>query len=389
MLKSLALIVVSGLLITTLGLSQATAPAAGLDDAHKAKAQAMAKKGVDFLLSQKNEQGGWGFDPKETHPALTAMVLKTLIQSGMKVDDPAIAGGFEQLMKFKQPDGGFYNPKEGNANYTTSVAAMVFATANNPKYKEPLDGAVKFLRGQQITAGGKTPSGEAIAKDHPYEGGVSYGKQGRPDLSNQGFWMEAMHEAGVSGDDEAMQRAAAFVKRLQNRSEGMEGEFKFKGEDDGGFIYAVNKKDGVFVGESMAGDSDRGLRSYGSMTYTGFKSMLYANVSKKDPRVQAAFEWIRKNWRLDTNPNMPEASSKQGLFYYYQVLAKAMRAYGQDVITDSRGIAHNWRHELIDTLAPLQKEAGQWGPNEADRWMEGDAKLVTCYVLMALQDVLK
>jgi squalene-hopene/tetraprenyl-beta-curcumene cyclase len=202
------------------------------------------------------------------------------------------------------------------------------------------------------------------------------------------MWMEALHEAGVSGDDPAMKRALAFVKRMQNRTEGTAGEvFVAKGEDDGGFVYAVRRQGATFVGESKAGESRRGLRSYGSMTYIGFKSMLYANVAKDDPRVQAAYEWIRRYWRLDSNPNMPEGQSKEGLFYYYHVFAKALRAWGQDVIPDARGVKHNWRHELIEVLARQQRADGGWA-NSASRWMEASPVLTTCYSLLALEEAL-
>ncbi len=361
-----------------------------LDAQHIAKARKGINSGLCFLLQRPNADGGWGFAPGESHPALTSLVLVALLQHpDYGIESPVVEKGFASLMKSRQADGGFYNPQEGNANYTTSVAVMAFAAAGDPRYKDALEGAVRFLRGQQIVPGSKDPTGRAIGENDPYVGGVSYGQQGRPDLSNLGFWMEAMHEAGVSGDDPAMQRALAFVKTLQNRTEGTEGQaFVVRGSNDGGFIYGVRREGEGFVGESKAGEDQRGLRSYGSMTYTGFKSMLYAKVDRNDPRVQAAYEWIRKYWRLDSNPNMPEAQSRQGLYYYYHVFAKALRAWGQDVIPDARGIQHNWRAELIDVLEAQRKPDGSW-VNEADRWMEASPTLVTCYAVLALQESLK
>lgn len=369
-----------------------TAPPAetdAIDADHLATAQEDINSGLVFLLKQRNADGGWGFAPGESHPALTALVLKALLRHpDYGIDSPVAVRGFACLMKARQPDGGFYNPREGNANYTTSVAVMALAAAKDPRRRDVLAGAVKFLRGQQIVPGAKTPTGEVISDRHPYVGGVSYGQHGRPDLSNVGFWMEAMHQAGVPGDDPDMQRALAFVRVLQNRTEGSEGQvFVVRGEDDGGHIYAVRRQGDGFVGESKAGSGQRGLRSYGSMTYTGFKSMLYANVARNDPRVRAAFDWIRKYWRLDSNPNMPEAQSRQGLYYYYHVFTKALRAWGQDVIADSRGIKHNWRHELIDVLHGQRRPGGSWA-NTEDRWMEGSPTLVTCYVVLALEEAL-
>ena len=375
-------------------LPAATAPSSTAMDAEHARTAAeLIRDGIAFFLSKQNADGGWGFDmpPGQSHPGLTAMVLKCLLQHpDFDNDSPPVAKGFEFLMKSRQPDGGFYVPQEGNANYVTSLAVMALATAKDPKHKSELADAIKFLRGQQIRPGSTTPAGEAVAEDNPFVGGVSYGKHGRPDLSNLGFWMEAMHEAGVSGDDADMQRALAFVQRVQNRTEGTEGQsFVVRGEDDGGFIYAIDRKGSEFVGESMAGDGDRGLRSYGSMTYTGFKSLLYANVAKGDPRVRAAYEWIRRYWRLDSNPNMPQMQSQQGLYYYYHVFAKALRAWGQDVISDTRDVPHNWRQELIDVLAGSRKSADGrkcWSNDKEERWFEGNPILATAYAVLALQE---
>lgn len=362
-----------------------------IDAASLTKVRKEINKGLAFLMSRRNDDGGWGFAPGQSHPALTAMVLKAILQHPEYDNESAVVKkGFKCLLKFRQADGGFYNPKEGNANYITSIAVMAFVAAKDPAYKTIMADAVKFLRSQQIILGSKTPTGQVIDEKNPYAGGVSYGKHGRPDLSNVGMWMDALHEAGVPADDPAMQRALAFVARLQNRTEGTEGRsFVVRGDDDGGFIYAVNQKDGKFVGESKAGGGRRGLRSYGSMTYVGFKSMLYANVARDDPRVRAAYEWIRKYWRLDSNPNMPEAQSKQGLFYYYHVFAKALRAWGQDEIPDSRDVKHNWREELIDVLSAQQNEDGSWVNKDAARWYEGNAVLASCYAILALQETLK
>ena len=370
----------------------ASLPAAlteAIDAAHLVKAQKAINNGLGFLLSKQNADGGWGFQPGASHPALTAMAVKALLRHPQYTPaSPAVSKGLGCLMKFRQGDGGFYVPGQGNRNYITSVAVMALVEAG-PEHRQPLADAVKFLRGLQIVAGSKAPGGEKIGEKHPWTGGVSYGEHGRPDLSNEGMWMEALHAAGVPGDDPAMQRALAFVKRLQNRTEGTEGQvFVVRGADDGGFVYAIGGKDGEFVAESKAGFDDRGLRSYGSMTYTGFKSMLYANVDRKDPRVRAAFDWIREYWRLDANPNMPQLRSKQGLFYYYHVFAKALRAWGQDVIPDKRGVKHNWREELIDVLADIQAGDGSWVNADEERWFEGNPVLATCYAVLALEETL-
>jgi len=215
---------------------------------------------------------------------------------------------------------------------------------------------------------------------------VNYGKPAeaggprRPgDLSNVAFWMDAMHDAGVDQNDEHVQRALKFLNRVQNRSESNPEKFAADGSNDGGFVYSpVESKGG-------AGANNQGLRSYGSMTYAGFKSMLYAGVAKDDPRVRAAFDWIRRYWTLDSNPNLPTQQNQEGLYYYYHTYAKALRAWDQPIIRDGKGKEHNWREELIDAVAQRVQKNGSWD-NDKDRWDEGSPVLVTAYVIAALQE---
>ena len=132
----------------------------------------------------------------------------------------------------------------------------------------------------------------------------------------------------------------------------------------------------------MAGTTpEGGLRSYGSMTYAGLKSMIYAGVQRDDPRVKAALKWLRLHYDVKSNPGMGEA----GLFYYYQTFAKALEALGSDEFVDEAGNKHDWRADLRTELARRQLPDGSW-VNATDRWYEGDPSLVTGYSLLALAD---
>jgi squalene-hopene/tetraprenyl-beta-curcumene cyclase len=130
----------------------------------------------------------------------------------------------------------------------------------------------------------------------------------------------------------------------------------------------------------MAGTTAQGgLRSYGSMTYAGLKSMIYAGVDAEDARVKAAFNWIRRHYDVQSNPGMGET----GLYYYLHTFAKALDIMGVDVVEDMQKNRHNWRSDLIGELGRRQRADGSW-VNEKDRWLEGDPNLVTAYALLAL-----
>ncbi len=160
--------------------------------------------------------------------------------------------------------------------------------------------------------------------------------------------------------------------------------------DDGGFFYSP-----VGDGDSEAGmvttpDGNKHPRSYGTMTYAGLKSMIYAGVSKDDPRVKAAVGWIQKHWSLDENPGMGEADpshAQHGLYYYFYVFGHALHAYGHPVIADTQGVRHDWRVELIKKTAALQRPDGSWVGER--RWMESNPVLVTAYTVLALEEAQK
>ena len=210
-------------------------------------------------------------------------------------------------------------------------------------------------------------------------GGFGYDPEtGRPyaDLSNSLMAYEAMRlteglrdlETESAGRaDLDWDAARAFVEQLQN--------------PDGGFIYKP--------GHSMAGSETNeegavAFRSYGSMTYAGLLSLIYSEVTREDPRVKSAFDWARNHWSLAENPGM----GAEGLYYFFNVLSKALAVYGQDTFETGTGGAIHWRSELLQRLVNLQRVDpatgnGYW-VNDAGRWFESDPLLATTYTLIAL-----
>ena len=324
-------------------------------------------KAVRFLKLSQAADGSWT-SPKV--PGITALTTHSLLKSGVPADDPAVKKGLAFLVKLKQKDGGIYHAQSLHRNYETSITLLALSAANNDgKYDATIKKAEAFLRGLQWD------DTENIKEEDTAFGGAGYGKHQRPDLSNTQFLIEALRATGVKEDDPAMQKALKFVSRCQNlETEHNNTKFASKVED-GGFYYTP-----AAGGTSQAGlTANGGLRSYGSMTYAGLKSMIYAGLKSDDPRVKAAYTWIQKFYSVDTNPGM----GKQGLFYYYHTMARTLSVIDQDTIVDGKGITHDWRKELVDRLATTQRKNGSW-LNEADRWYEGDPNLVSAYCLMAL-----
>ncbi|MFO0901891.1 MAG: prenyltransferase/squalene oxidase repeat-containing protein [Pirellulales bacterium] len=350
------------------GLLARYSPAFADDQSAARQYEQMVTRGIEFLKTK--GQAPDGSYSAMAGPGPTALAATAILKHGRSADDPAVAKSLKYLEQFIQDDGGLNKAGSKYRNYETCLAILAFKEANEGgRYDALLKKADAYVKSEQWDEGeGKDKS------DFTY-GGSGYGSKSRPDLSNTSFLIEALQATGNSADSEAMQRALLFVSRCQNlESEHNTTPFATK-NPDGGFYYTP-----AAGGDSMAGKTDEGgLRSYGSMTYAGLKSMIYAGVGPDDPRVKAAVSWIRKNYDVRSNPGMGEV----GLFYYYHMFAKALDAVGQPTFTDEKGIKHDWKAELRGELAKLQREDGAW-VNKATRWMEGDANLVTSYALLTL-----
>ena len=327
----------------------------------------MRQQAIQFLEVTQSDDGSWS---NSGAVGISGLVTTSLLQNGKTADDPVVAKSLTFLLRNQQPSGGIHAPESRHQNYETCIAMLALSESNSKgKYNEQLNKAETFLRGLQWD------EGEGIESSEGAYGGAGYDSKQRPDMSNTQFLIEALKKSGVADDDPAMLKALKFVSRAQNL-ESPHNTLDFAGKvNDGGFIYTPAKG-----GESKAGTTENGgHKSYGSITYAGLKSMIYAGLTKEDERVKAATEWIRKNYTLSENPGM----GQQGLYYYFQTFAKTMSSLESESFTTTDGNEHFWKQELVKKLAELLQSNGSW-INSADRWYEGDPNLVTAYCLMAL-----
>ena len=339
-------------------------------------------KGVTWLNGEQNaSSGNWG-EPE--YPALTGLVLRATLghPESTLVDKFAKnqKAGFDFILSKVQSDGGIYG--KGLASYNTSICMMALLQAKDAKYEETIRKARKFLINQQADFDKK---GEL---DNTFDGGVGYGSRwAHSDLSNTHLAMEALFYAKHSlkskeGDelDLDWDAAIAFVQKCQNLPKTNKEKWVSTHEDDrGGFVY--------FPGSSMAGEREsangaKALRSYGSMSYAGLLSFIYAEMKEDDPRLMAALDWLKAHYTVEENPGM----GQQGLYYYYHTMSKALTLSGIREIKDASGKKRDWRKELALELLDQQDPKGFW-LNENGRWWERDPILVTSYALLTLERV--
>ncbi|MCM8538889.1 MAG: terpene cyclase/mutase family protein [Lentisphaeraceae bacterium] len=375
-------------LFTALFFSASTTFATGIDNSILKEAQVSVNKAVSFLLSKQNENGSWG--PYGGMPAFTAIVTNSLLTSPEASSSrvkAAVAKAEQSLLKYVQADGSIWakSAEKGYPNYSTSVSVVSFYLINKDKHLNLIKKARNFLKKSQFEENtGATPV-EA--------GGIGYGStKNKSDLSNTQMALEALYithdvenestdAEAVKATKECWDKANKFITRCQAlpTTNDLKWAKAAPGEDVGGFIYSPDRT-------KVEGEE---LRVYGSMTYAGLKSMVYAGylkedkLTKEDPRVKAAMEWVGKNYTLDENPGV----GAQGHFYYIQTMAKALDAYDQDAIKSKDGKTNLWRRDVVKKLLSLQKSDGHW-VNENGRWMENVPEMVTAFSLNSMSHAL-
>ncbi|HYF35868.1 MAG TPA: prenyltransferase/squalene oxidase repeat-containing protein [Prosthecobacter sp.] len=377
----------------TIGVPQMALPQAATQPArHESLKQELGlayQRGLTFLQGKQNaETGQWG----DAEPvAFTALAIASTLLDPSRNPKAPIPANIEKayafLLKNVQPDGGIY--VKARANYNTSMALMALLLNPKPEYEEVMLRARRFVIRQQndFDEKGKT--------DNPFDGGIGYGtpKPDNPahaDLSNTVFALEALHysqallaDKGDAAKGEPKLNFGAAIEFIQNcqnlPGSNKQGWVSTDPKDKGGFVYSPGETRGA---QEKLPDGRTALRSYGSISYAGLLSFIYAGLDKKDPRVEAVMEWLRTNYTVEENPGL----GANGLYYYYHTMAKALTAAKVDFLKTKDGKVIDWRADLTQKILSLQKGDGSWA-NETGRWMESDPVLTTSYMLLALARV--
>jgi len=321
----------------------------------------------------------------DPEPGITAMALTSVQWIARRTGRarPAwVDEGLDFLVALQQPDGSIQ--LHGLDVYTTSVAIEALSAADREQDRGVLARGRNFLLAMQADEG----EGYVSAQD-PHYGGVGYGGDERPDLSNTQMAIEAARLAGASQDDPFFAKARVFLERCQNLSERQELRWP---RAEGGALVSGNDGGATYMpgnspaGENRVADGVWQARSYGSMSYALAKSYVLCGVPATDARVQAVVRWLARNFTVDSNPGYQKAADgAQGLFYYYLVMARTLALLPEATFVDDEGRPIAWRAPLTRKLLDTQRTDGSWINEASPRWWEGAPPLATAYAVLALQ----
>lgn len=357
--------------------------AAVVPEENRTRAEAALTRGAERLLALQNDDDSWGNPPMIGITALCVIALHDApgIDAGKR--DAAIDAGIGFLLDDLDEDGttetlfglrsqpAFWEKTPRYATYSIAVTLLAMATVDKPEHIPLIKRGRAYLRTLQ-----------RVNPNSKHHGGFGYGGGGRSaNLSITAWSAEAMyHTAYVEGD---VQGADPTVTA---QNEAMWASIET-------FLEATQKNPGA--GQDAAADSDAGGLGYkpsknpskvvvsGAMSYSGYKTMLYAKLSPDDVRVRAVRKYIAANYDLSEDPGRGRA----GYYYYLHAMAKALNAAGVDGLKLTDGRLVKWREEVIAVLVGLQAEDGGWH-NEHGKYMESIPELVTAYAMMTLKTTL-
>jgi squalene-hopene/tetraprenyl-beta-curcumene cyclase len=201
--------------------------------------EAATRRGIQWLLSMQNRDGGWGaFDrdnnkaflcniPFADHNAMidpstadvTARVLECLGRYGWPAEHPAVQRGLKFLLQDQCEDGSWFGRWGVNYVYGTSGVLRALETVSLSA-KEYCQRAVRWLRSVQKADGS---FGESLRSYNEPE------TKGQGDsTASQTAWGLIGLLAGADTGDPAIQKAAAYLVEQQN-ADGSWSEEEFTG----------------------------------------------------------------------------------------------------------------------------------------------------------------
>ncbi len=352
----------------------------------KPQLHAALSRGIEWLLKQQAEDGGWH---SETYGALrqgsatTAMAIYALSHTQRDLVDLKVQNALARGLKFLGPGikkRGFVAAPDGSLDYPTYGTAMLATAAYQRDFGLKDEHREKFV---DWVASGQLHESREFTEKSPHYGGWDLmgasqvkGLTSDTNVSCSCYALEAVrHGWSNSGPAIRREREAVLERALQwvHRCQDLRGDGGFWFSPD---THSINHKAGWHDKQQTK------PKTYASATADGLRCLNAAmlTVSKEEPHLVAAEKHLIHHTDIEAVPGFEDPkdpnSWAMGLrFYYYQSLAKAMDC--------SKSWTIQRRTAIIKHLIKLQTKDGRW-QNESARMREDDPLIATCLALTAL-----
>lgn len=374
--------------------------AATVSAGHAAEINAAIEAGVRYLTERQSPDGAWRSEVYAVFRAggaLTPLMLTTLIpvQTDHPVARNAVHHGVAFLMSMIDGQGRLHPLPDVDAFpvYSASMAGWVLGMEAPMDRRHAARSAwLDHLRARRLGSElGWKPS-------DPQFGGWGYAtviplrpKTDSPaelahesNLSATLFGLAALRLSGVASDDPAIVEVRRFVERCQNYAH---ADFADSAYDDGGFFLSTTDAARNKAGESGTDPFGRSrMRSYGSATADGLRSLLLCGAAPDHPRVAAARRWLETHFTAESNPGafpVDRGGLRHATYYYYcWSVSHALARMGRRELPSPSGPV-DWAAALTDELIRRQRPDGSWRNDHGDS-KEDDPLVATSFAIAAL-----
>ena len=323
-----------------------------------------------FLAARQSPDGAWRSAQSGAFcegDALTPLVLWALADVCSATAEYVVSG-MRWLENLTAAQGARMEPWDGLRYplFTASYAAQVFGKTGDSRRAAFWAEVVERLRISPALGWPADAAACGAWGDAPSPPRLPHGDAPPPDMLAPNVSATLLGLRAIAADNAAL----PFLARCQNFAPG-----------DGGFFFAID--DPV---RNKAGVASRGrYRSYGSATCDGVLALVACGVASDDPRMRAAFAWLREHaagarhsgeWPAD------RVDDRESLRYYHaQALAAVLAVAAKS--PSMQDWAAEQRRALTADLLAEQRPDGAWEgvcPNS----FEDDPLVATAFAIRAL-----
>ncbi|NNM84649.1 MAG: hypothetical protein HKL96_02670 [Phycisphaerales bacterium] len=217
--------------------------------AASSQGSATLHRGIAYLLRRQGGRGQW---LGHVGPAVTALVVKALVDAGYPLQSRPVLRGLEFIESCRHRDGGFYANVE--PQYNTAIVLSVLRELPTELYQSQVADGIAFLHHAEVAGAGGVPSSAA---NQWFRGGrVPHGW-----LKRQSVWQ---------------------LRPLQL--------------------------------DPHERSANQILTNYGLLSYAQLKSLVYARLTPGDLRVRRLQHWLARHYTLQCNPAAGGARGQ--FYYY-------------------------------------------------------------------------